>query len=662
MSNLNNLLIRKRTVFIFLSLLAFIVYANSFSVPFHYDDFHFLKENIKIKSFKTFSNWLLSDYSNFLTGRPLLLFSFFINYKIGGLDTFTYHLFNLFFHIATAYIFYLLFNRYAVGKDNKGHSIKFILAASIFLVHPINTESVTYISSRSSVLSALFILLSMFAFFKATSNKLSYFYYILGFLVFISGLFIKESVLILPALLILFDYYFLSENLKGLSSRIKYHMPFLSILLLSLFFYIGYLTNPQAERQWTTHILTEFRVFVEYIQLLLVPLGQNIDHDIKPSNAFFSINVIFSVALLLILLLLSIIIKKKNRLISFSILWFFISLSPFFIIRLNDYMAERWLYISAIGYCLFISEVLSLLTKKNLRVGIALTLAVLIIGGGLTVARNRVYANQVSLWEDASKKSPDKYRPYANLSRAYKETGNLKKAIENGIKSIDKGGRVVEAYINLAVAYEELGDYKKAEETLLEIEKDAFAKYEFYQNLGAVYIKMEEYEKAFEAFKKALSLRPSSPLILFSIGETYENLKENKKAKEYFLQSTNALPQTAQDYMAQGISYFKIGDSKKALGSFIEAVRADPLNVNVRMFLANNYLGNGYLDKAYKHFSTAAKISPNFVPAYKGMGLVMLKKGNKKEAIGYFKKALSLLPVDSPERKEIEGLLTQSKN
>lgn len=661
MTFLNNHPIRKRTVFIFFSLLAFIVYANSFSVPFHYDDFHFLKENLRIKSLKTFSDWLFTDYSNFLRGRPLLLFSFFLNYKIGGLDTFTYHLFNLFFHISTAYIFYLLFTNFSDRKDNKEYSIKFIIAASVFIVQPINTESVTYISSRSSILSTLFILLSMLTFFKATNNKFSFFYYILAFLTFICGLLTKEIAIILPILLLLFDYYFTSENFSGLSSRLKYHIPFLSVVIVGLFYYSGSLANPEAKRQWTTHIFTEFRVFVEYTRLLIIPIGQNIDHDIKPYNTL-NINVIFSMAILLLLISVSFIIKKKNRIVSFSILWFFVSISPFLVIRLNDFMAERWLYTSAIGYSLFISELFNLVSKKNFKLGIVLTASVILILGSLTIARNRVYANQVSLWEDASRKSPDKPRPYANLSRAYKEIGNLDKAIENGIKSIDKGGKVIEAYINLSVAYKELGDYRKAEETLKAIETEAAKYYEFYQNLGAVYVKMERYNEALDSYKKALLIAPDSALILFSIGETYENLDDNKKAKEYFMLSTKKIPQTAQDYMARGVSYFKLGNGKEALRNFLEAVRTDPLDVNVRIFLANNYLGNDYFDDAYRHFSAASKISTNYAPAYKGMGLAMLGKGNKKEAAGHFKKALNLLPVGSAERKEIEELLAQARN
>jgi len=642
-----------------------LAYVNSFNVPFHYDDFYFLKENLNIKSFSIFWNWLTGDHSRVFTGRPFLLFTFFLNYKLGGLDTFGYHLLNLLIHATNAFLLYFLFFRYAETDKEKSYSLKYLIAAVLFLIHPINTESVTYISSRSSVLSGFFVLMSMLCFFRATEERLHLGFYISSVLFFILGLSTKETSIVIFPLLILFDYFFVSKNFKNLSSRLKYYFPYILLIGLLSTIYIRYITMPmpEAARPWLTHMFTELKVFTEYLKLLFIPVGLNIDHDIKPSH-FIDGYVAFSLALALALISMAIFLKKKQRVISFSILWVFINMAPFLAIRLNDFMAERWVYIASIGFSIGISEILTLLTNYYRRAGIAITAVIIILFGTLTVMRNQVYASQVTLWEDAARKSQNKYRPYLNLSRAYKESGNLPLAIENAKKTIEKTGAnsiVVEAYINLSAAYDDMGAYKEAENALKPIEKYATDSYAYYHNLGSIYIKMQEYEKALAAFKKALTLHPASPLILYSIGLCYENFSQNEKAKEYFMLATQKIPQNAQEYTGQGISFFKLGNGKKALESFYEAVKADPLDVNVRIYLADILLGNGYYDTAFKQYLMASKISSSYAPAYKGMGKAMLAKGDLKEARGHFKKALSLLPSGSPERKELLELANKTK-
>lgn len=339
--------LRKRTIFIFLLLIGLLAYFNSFSVPFHYDDVPYIKENIDIKSSQLFSKWVGNGYSKIITDRVFLLFTFYLNYTINGLDTFGYHIVNLLIHISTAFLFYLLIAKY-VDRENittnpPGISFKGGIAASIFLLHPINTESVTYISSRSSVLSAFFILASMLCFFRATKDKFKIPSYLFSILFLILGLSSKESAIVIPALILLFDIYFVSNKERSFKARLKYHLPFWIIIAAGfIYFYSGYITGTVMRmRPWTTHILTEIRVFVQYLKLLILPIGLNIDHDIKASTTF-DLPIIVSFIIILVFLIVALFLKNRNRVLSFSIFWFFINLAPFLVIRLEDYMAERW--------------------------------------------------------------------------------------------------------------------------------------------------------------------------------------------------------------------------------------------------------------------------------------------------------------------------------
>ncbi len=663
---MNPIVIRTRTVFIFLSLIGLLIYLNSFDVPFHYDDFHYLQENLQIKSFKTLWDRLSEDYSSVFTGRPFLLFTFFLNYKLGGLDTFGYHLLNLLIHIINAFLLYLLFFRYGETDKGKGYSLRYLLASVLFLIHPINTESVTYISSRSSELSAFFMLASMLCFFRATENKFHLGFYTMSVVFFILGLSTKETAIVTPALIILVDYFFISKGSRNLLSRLKYYLPYLLLLGALSVLYMHYITAPSsgARRPWPVHIFTEVKVFSEYLRLLAVPVGLNIDHDIQPS-VFIDGYVAFSSALILTLIFVSIFLRKKYFIISFSILWFFINLAPFLAIRLEEFMAERWLYIASMGFCIGLSGILMSAAKSYRRLGNVLIIAVIILNSTLAVVRNKVYASEVSLWEDSAKKQPDNYGPYVNLSRAYRERGNLAKAIENANEAIEKGRKrksvVVLAYLNLSAIYEDMGEYKKAEEALKAIEKYSTNYYRYYHNLGVIYMKMGKHEEALVPFKKAIELRPNSPTIFFLLGHCYESLSQSEKAKEYFMLTTRSVPQNGQEYISQGIAFSKLGDENKALDCFFEAVKTDPFDVDVRNYLANTLFKIGHFDIAFKQYSIVSEISPQYAPAYTGMGKAMLATGNLREARKHFNRALSLLPPGSSERKELLELLDKTK-
>ncbi|KAF0145168.1 MAG: hypothetical protein FD156_1279 [Nitrospirae bacterium] len=720
-----------------------LAYFNSFGVPFHYDDIYYLRENLQIKSFDEFWNWLSIDYSTIFTGRAFLLFTFYLNYVINGLDVFGYHIVNLLIHISTAFLFYLLLAKYVYpptpikGGSNVSqapeditppspplnlrggweglrggrgsYDFVAILPSTLFLLHPINTESVTYISSRSSVLSAFFMLASLLCFFRATtpqpmkggSNAPSYpplklsrildsqprggrgsydgsagavigekvhaGFYALSIISFLLGLSTKESAIVTPALILLFDIYFISDKGKNIKSRLKYHLPFWIIIAAGFFYYTGYITSPAMyDRAWQTHILTEFKVFVEYLKLLILPLNLNIDHHIKASMTLDP-SVIISIVVIAGLLLLAIFLKGKNKVLSFSILWFFLNLAPFMAIRLNDYMAERWVYTASLGFSLFISGLLMGLTSKYKRIGVFTITCVVISFGILTHMRNEIYKDPILLWTDAIEKSPKKIRPYTNLCASYVERQQMDKAVETCKTAIKKGSRQTETYINLATAYFFKNDLNNAESILLSMadamriksDKSLFEIYHY--NLGSIYKGKKEYNRAIGEYKEILKMSPQSPAALGLIAECYYRLGLKDKAEEYSYLATKGIPQNGEDYLMLAKSFLYLGENRKGIESLNKAIITDPLNGNIRYSVATLFLEVGNPDGAYKHFSVMAKLSPNYSPAYSGMGKAMLATGNLREASKHFNKALSLLPPGSPERKELLELLDKTK-
>jgi tetratricopeptide (TPR) repeat protein len=657
---MHSYVIRKRTVLLFLMLTGLLAYLNSFSVPFHYDDFHFLKEQLIIKSFPLYLDWITGHFAAVITSRAFLLFTFYLNYMVGGLDTFGYHLVNLSIHIAVAFTFYLLIARYVDNKDDDRYHAIALLAALFFVVHPINTESVTYISSRSSELSTLLILGTMLLFFRATEKVFSPILYGLAFLCFFLGLASKESAIVLPALLILFDYYFVVRKDQNFLSRIKFHLPLWAIMAAGFLYYAGSIAHPEMyDRPWPTHFLTEIKVFAEYLRLMIIPVGLTIDHSVTEATSF-DLRVVLSMAVVAGLLLIAYLLRNKNRVLSFSILWFFINLTPFLAMRMSDYMTERWVYAAGLGFCLALSKLFVDASQRYIRTGIAAVIGISLCFGVLTIMRNEVYRDPITLWADAIKKAPEKSRPYTNLSASYLERGNIDKAISIMELSIKQGDRAITTYLNLAMAYYMKDDLQKAEKIMLTLKGSIPADIYAY-NLGSIYRQKKEYRKAIETFAMASERNDYSPAVLGSMAECYKQLGDKKKAKEYYSAATQGIPQKPDDYLMVAQSYFELGDPEKGRESLNKALLADPMNIYIRNIIATTYLEKKNYNEAFKHFSMMSKISPGYAPAYTGLGQVLLGKGSRQEAEKYFRKALELLPQDSPDRKAVQDLLDRSR-
>lgn len=637
-------------------MIGLLAYSNSFRVPFHYDDIHFLREQILIKSFPLFLDWITHNFAAIISGRAFLLFTFYVNYFISGLDTFGYHIVNLLIHISTAFLFYLLLSSYVDNEQDGSYHLKSILASTLFLLHPIATESVTYISSRSSELSAFFILASMLLFFKATRNGFHLIEYLLSIVCFALGLATKEAAIVTPVLMMVFDVYFISDKKKISISRLKFYLPFLGIIGAGSYYYATFIMNPTLQgRDWTVHILTEMKVFVAYLRLLILPYGQNIDPDVRES---LSLDPAAMISLIIIagLIVVAFLARNKNKVISFSILWFFINLSLFLAVRLSDYMAERWVYAASLGFSLALSEALTALLVRNRKIGLSLIMCLIMLFGTLTLVRNSVYKDPIRLWTDAAEKSPGKIRPDSNLCASYLEMMDIDKAIEWCNSAVKKGSNYQETYINLASAYFSKGNLEKAKKILLSMNSEGAA-YIYHYNLGVIYSEKREYRRAINEYRLILKTMPHSPAILSSIGECYRLLNNKAKADEYFLLATQGIPQNGEDYLMLAESYFSLGDKEKGTESLRSALIAEPLNLRIRKTIANIYFDKKMYDEAYRHFLIMAKIAPNLPFAYTGMGKAMLAKGDLKEARKQLIRALNLLPKDAQDRNDILRLL-----
>jgi tetratricopeptide (TPR) repeat protein len=485
-------------------LLSALLYFNSFNNSFHFDDYPAIVENPYIRNLEDIPALLKGIQSSMGRFRTLPALSFAVNYHFNGLDVFGYHLLNLIYHILSGILVYLISKnlmRLDGGRPEEA-SLFSILCALLFISHPLQVNTVTYIVQRTEGFLGFFYLLSLFLFMKGSFSRGWKRVLLLSGsgLSIICSSFSKEVGFTAPLVLILFDLLFLCKNRGDLRKRFIVYLPGLLILYAFFLFKGGLLSHLTSESRgwfWTPweNLLTQSNVIVHYIRLLLLPLPGwlNVDHDIPISKTLFEYPTFASFGALLLLLALATFMIKRGKTISFAILFFFIVLAPTSsFIPLWDVMMEYRLHLPVFAYSLVLSSgflslyrVLSRRLSGEMARGIVLGISILLLCfySLVTIERNRVFRDEVTLWADAAKKSPNKMRVHHNLGRAYFEKGRVDEAIREGEMALT------------------LSHHLYSRDGLKFV----------FNLLGSAYFTKGEWDKALSLFQQSLAIDPNFP-------------------------------------------------------------------------------------------------------------------------------------------------------
>lgn len=418
-----------------------VVYSNAFSGSFQFDDFSTIADNPHLNSWRTFVGHL--DHMV----RPVLYATFLTDRTLFGENETGYHVLNLLLHLACGILVSVALTRAVTENDRH---VPFWTAA-LFLIHPIQTETVTYISGRATGLMAFFYLLALVLYVKMTECRRDgspHRTYLLGAIVsFALALGTKETAMTFPLALLLWDVTI--RRLDGVALRksvISSHLPFWLVLLAAAAWaswhprYSALARFSLDIRPLTENLLSEINALTHVLVLFFVPWKQSFDHDLPALHSMVEWPLPFDLMVLGGLGAAALSAARRLPLLSFGIGWFFLQLLPTSVIPRNDLLSERNLYLASIGLLLAIAVLASRLARglgvsaqrpAPARIG-ALGLAVLLVLtlALLTVQRNELYGDPVLLWSDTVAKSPRKARPHNNLGHAYAMRGDWDNAIE----------------------------------------------------------------------------------------------------------------------------------------------------------------------------------------------------------------------------------------
>ncbi len=348
--------------FCVIAVLVLITYANTFSASFHFDDNPAIIENPYIRHV-TWDNiaHLLS------TNRPTVDLSIMLNYQLFALDIWGWHLFNIVNHIANSCLVYLLVLwtlTLPVLAQKYGAKAKrmALFCALLFAVHPIQTESVTYIISRSETVTTFFYLLTLMLFIQSVRRKSSLFA-IGAMIASLLAMQSKEWAVTLPAVVLLYDFLFLAEGkLKPVLSRwynyILISLPWILVLNKVPLFAggggasYGFGMTTSTGITPVTYLMTSFNVLWTYVRLLILPIHQNLDYDYPIAKTIFELPTLLSLLghVAVVAAAVWLYRKKGMLLFPFGAAWFYITLSPVqSFVPVLDVIFEHRMYLPSIG-------------------------------------------------------------------------------------------------------------------------------------------------------------------------------------------------------------------------------------------------------------------------------------------------------------------------
>lgn len=505
-------------VFFLLVILALVVFGNSLGNQLFYDDEELIYKNYYVQNITLWPNFFTQ---NMIAGagkvsnmyRPLLMISFGVNHLIGGLNPFIYHLTNILLHATNSFLIFLL-----ISKLFNSKKVSF-LTAILFLIHPVQTEAVTYVSGRTDPLFAFFMLLSLLFFIKflETKNKIKLYLFTVFF--FLCSLLAKETAIVFPFLGFLILLIKEKSFLKVIWKKSLILLPFLMIsviyflLRLTVLNFNNTLNFYVLDTPYSSSLLVRFYTFCsilwDYFVLLFWPTDLSNYYEIVPVTNLFSLPVIAFITLILFIFTLVYCLKYKIGL--FSLLWFFICLLPVSgIVPINNIMAEHYLYLPSLGFFLILSALFWFLYEKVKIKEIKLLLTVLLFFllcalGFRTYLRNQDWSDPIKFYTLTLKKNLNHAPMRNNLAMAYAEKGQLDLAKQEYLRAI------------------EINDYYP----------------QTHHNLGNIYLKQGKLNLAEQEYLKALKIDPNFIFSIQALKKLYHqqgrNLEEvNKKIQELF--------------------------------------------------------------------------------------------------------------------------------
>lgn len=604
---------------------AALAYAGSFAGPFVFDDGTSIPQNPTIRH-------LWPPWAPFLTprgggltvsGRPLLNWSFAVNYAIGGNTVFGYHAVNWIIHVLAALTLFGIV-RWAIARAGTAGAPPTALAAAIaalWAVHPLTTEAVTYIVQRAESLASLFYLLTLYAFIRACEGEgralaasnpwprpgpearpapsrtaAAAGWRAVSLIACMCGMATKEIVVSAPVLVLLFDRAFFAGSIRAaMRARGAYYACLagawvvLAILVFagggnrggSIGFGVGV--------GWWPHLLTQFPAILHYVRLVFWPHPLILEYT--PEWIASVGQVLPGAVFVLVLLGATLYALARNHPLGIAGALFFCVLAPTSLMPApSEFIAEYRMYLP-LAAVLAVAAILlnAWIGRRSLPVLAAAT----VLAIGLTFARNKDYRSAAVLWADTAAKQPDNALAHELYGEALDAAGDARDGLIHHQRAVDLRPDMAVAQAELGYDLANAGDYAAAQrhfEAALRLKPESV---DANNGLGGVLAKTGHLRAAIACFEEALRVMPDYQAARqnlarahFSLGNRYVAAREWAEAAAEYEQTLKLDPRWADAEVNLGAALLEQGRKAEALAHFKRALQLDPNATDIRALVS----------------------------------------------------------------------------
>ncbi len=561
-------IIRECLLCLCMIVLVFHMYVHSKDGPFVFDDLPNIAGNPHIQiSRLDWQSLRRAAFESPIPTRPVSNISFALNYYFTKLDPNNFRLINVLIHLGNGLLL-LLFLKATLQtpalRDRNRSLSRFMpfMATTIWVVNPIHTQSISYIIQRMTSMATLFYLLAFLLYIYARLSKEQRWRWLLfgsSLLAFLVALGTKENTITLPFFIFLYEWYFFRDLDWGWLKR-NLWWP-----LIILFFWMGmafiYLDfNPivkslsvyqSVDLTLLQRLMTQSRIVIFYVFLFLFPHPSrlNLDHHFPVSlSPLDPPTTLLAMLAIVALFATAVICTRRQRFLSFCILWFMGNLLIESSVPGLDMVFEHRTYLPSV----LISMLVVMFLYHAVTIAwIRRVVFVLFVVTGTfwTHERNMIWADKITLWEDIAKKSPGKVRPNINLGIAYSQIGQFEKGIRYLQQAVKLKPDYVHPRINLAISYYANGDYRKAEKharailPMKPIDRNSLDLLVKAQNIvGKSLAQQGELDKAMDHFYQGLQLNPDDAETNFNLSLTLASEGQLEKAARYCSEALRLQP------------------------------------------------------------------------------------------------------------------------
>ena len=636
----------KRTFWWMLAVVAaisFAVYLNTLSNGFVYDDNGQIRLNPWIRDVKhlpdifrknvwSFQSANLSNYY-----RPLMHVINMASHHLFGLAPWGFHLVNVLFHVGNTILVFIvtarLFGKSAArpGEGNGGTrwlSYPPFLAALLFATHPVHTEVVAWVGAVTDLSFTLFFLLSFHFHIESGAGNWNR-SRLLSVASFAAALLCKEPAATLPFVLVAYDVAFRSPSPgKGepAGNTMKRYLPYLAVLAAYFFArssVLGGLSPVKSHGELGAYgyVINVFPLFAQHIGKLLFPVDLNAFHLLHPIRSLLEFRGIVGVGVAAAFAAATAVAYRKSRSAFLGLVLVAVPLLPaLYIPALGEAVfAERYLYLPSVGFVVLLAAAFAWSREKWPRYGIAVTLfavSLALLYSVQTVKRNPVWKDDLTLFSDTVRKSPDGELPNGMLGVALMGAGRFDEAIEQFRRTLKLNPDSANAHYNLGLTFMKKGDLAEAipefEKALALTPNDPDAR----RYLANSYARSGRPDKAAEQFRILVARKTASPEAHLDFGVMLRQEGKSSEAIESYQKALGLNPDYAEAHFNLGNAYADLRQMDKAIEEYESAVRLSPGNAFFRNMLGITYGQQGALEKALEQFEAAVRLEPS-EPAYR---------------------------------------------